>query len=98
MHREILSIQEALDRLKAPGALPERVRYCEGSDQKEADKIVNKRLFASNMELWLEPSVPTAEIQSSIESQGYVVVGNQRVPDGWGTNYDSVYFKLNPGN
>lgn len=94
MRNETISIEEMVKRLEPCGTPPKRVRYCEGVDTKSDGKVVSKRLFFGDVELWLNLDAPTADIQSSIQGIGYRATATQHVPDGWGKTFLSTYYEL----
>ncbi len=100
MYPDMLSLESAIEELETDGELPLRLRYCEGRDPKEGDKIISQRLFSGPKEIWLELEIAVDEIRATLEGLGFEAAAEQRVPDGWGRYYDSIYYLRNrePGS
>lgn len=87
-------IEKFLEKKDDQGQLPRYVRYCEGTDPQKNNEYFNKRLFIGDFAFWIDTSVATDVIKAAIEEYGYVSYADQRVPDGFGRNYDSTYYEL----
>ncbi|MBI4615072.1 MAG: hypothetical protein HY720_15775 [Planctomycetes bacterium] len=95
---ELLSLETLLERLRAhaggQGNLPRHVRLCEGTDPKEGNKVFSQRLFIGLDVFWIDTAVDSERIRAALEKEGYESHATQRVPDGFGRNYDSIYYGL----
>lgn len=96
MQRELVNDpNQVIEKLKTyKGEFPTHCRYCEGTDPEKNNEFFNKRLFIGDYAIWIEPSVETTTIKAAIEKEGYISYAEQRVPDGFGRNYDSIYYAL----
>ena len=93
----IQSVESLMTRLGEVGddkGLPLRVRYCVGTNPKQNDKLINKRLFVGDLALRIDLAVGDDAVKEALAEKGYVVTGEQRVPYGSECNFDSIYYKL----
>ncbi len=91
--QSVESLMTRLEEVTDDKCLPPRVRYCVGTNPKQNDKIVNKRLFVRDLALSLDLSVGDDAVKEALAEKGYVVTGEQRVPHGSECNFDSIYYK-----
>ncbi len=93
-NQERLKLDALIGNLRArDGGLPRHVRFCEGIDPQK-NSTFNKRLFIGLEALWIDLAEASDEIKKAIEGLGYQAHANQKVPDGFGRDYFSTYYRL----
>jgi len=94
MEHELITLAQMIEKLgmEDEGKPPRHVRYCMGTDPKEDNKPFNKRLFIGDKAMWLELDTDDEAVKAALEKSGYISKGETHVPDGFGRNYDSIYY------